>query len=184
MGIRDEISDYEKNKASIEKWLHVKGEDKYIVFLNILKDKGIKTTWGNVSGLYRYDKRLLINNFKYLSFFEEYCRARLIREGGLPYDKVQPLAFGRLIDNMIGSGILDDVFNITEPKKELENVRVLRNWVSHNRIMLEMGDCGYPAAVQSLHDLLPENYRKGYVNDLKRCRKAIDVSKGFEHIPH
>lgn len=184
MGIRDEISDYEENKTDIEKWLHVKGEEKYTAFLNMLKDKGIRTTWANVSGLYRYDKRLLINNFKYLSFFEEYCRARLIREGRLPYDKVQPLTFGRLIDKMIESGISGDVFGITEPGRELENVRALRNWVSHNRIMLEMGNCGYPAAVQSLHNLLPEDYREGYTKDLKGCSKKIDVSKEFEQIPH
>ena len=81
MGIRDEISDYKENKDEVEKWLHVKGEEKYTVFLNVLKEKNIETTWSNVSGLFRYDKRLLVNNSKYLSFFEEYCRSMLIKWG-------------------------------------------------------------------------------------------------------
>lgn len=184
MNIRDKISDYGKNKDVIEKWLSVKGEDKYAVFLRMLEVKGIETTWNNVSGLYRYDKRLLFNNFKHLSFFEEYCRAWLIREKGPTYDKVQSLSLGGLIRDMIRTGKLDEFFDVAEPEKELKNVRILRNWAFHNRVMLEMDGCGYSAAVQSLHDLLPENYREGYLNDLKNCSKNIEISKGFDCISY
>ena len=183
MDIRREILDYSDNVKVIEKYLTVKGGDKYSEFLSILKTEGIETTWDNVSGLYRYDKRLLINNFKYLSFFEEYCRAWIIREGRKQYDKIQPLSFGELMHEMISFGELEKMFDVIDPDCKLRNVKDLRNWVSHNRIMLKMEFCGYDVAVQSLHDLLPEDYREGYVKDLKGCSKNIEVSKFFEFIP-
>ena len=181
--IRDKISDYEENRDEIEKWLSVKGEGKYSVFLNILENKKIKTTWDNVSGLYRYDKRLQINNFKYLSFFEEYCRAWLIREHEASYDDIEKLPLGGLIGEMTKFGNLSAVFGFENPDIDLDNVRLLRNTVSHNRIMLMMENCDYETAVQSLYNLLPETHRKGYVKDLENCRKGIPVSESFGYVP-
>ena len=103
--------------------------------------------------------------------------------GEIPYDTVQLFTFKQLIDKMNSSGILDDVFNVKEPGKKPDYVRNLRNWVSHNRIMLKMEGCGYSVVVQSLHDLLPDNYRNGYRVALRSCSKDITVSEYFEYVP-
>lgn len=77
--LRDFITDYDENREDIEKWLSIKCEQKYRRFAELLKENGIETTWKNISELYRYDKRLLFNAFRYISFEEEYLRARAVR---------------------------------------------------------------------------------------------------------
>lgn len=133
--------------------------------------------------MYRYDKRLLSNNSKYLSFFEEYCRAWLIRECGAPYDKTQELSLWELIREMASSGKLSKLFDSEDPETELHNIRKLRNATSHNHIMLTMTDCDYETAVQSLYNLLPESHKKGYVRILENSRKNIPISIHFGYIP-
>lgn len=81
---REFISDYDENKDEIEYWLSIKCVQKYRRFAQLLQDKGIERTWKNVSGLYRYDKRLLFNIFRYISFEEEYLRASVVKLSGNP----------------------------------------------------------------------------------------------------
>ena len=57
---KNEISDYDKHKNDIDKWLNIKGEVKYLEFIKILKKNNINCNWNNVSNLYKYDKRLQI----------------------------------------------------------------------------------------------------------------------------
>lgn len=75
MLIEEEIVDYQEHKQEIDKWILLKGEKKYLEFIKVLKDQGLEITWKKLDDTFRYDKRLLINLFKYLSFFEDYLRA-------------------------------------------------------------------------------------------------------------
>ena len=77
---RDFIIDYDENRKDIEKWLSIKCEQKYRRFAELLKENGIETTWKNISELYRYDKRLLFNAFRYISFEEQSTVLRIQRK--------------------------------------------------------------------------------------------------------
>jgi hypothetical protein len=73
MSIKEEIIDYEQIKTKVDKWVELKGEAKYMQFVDILKAHNIPVTWQTLSDTYRYDKRLLINLFKYMSFLKSFC---------------------------------------------------------------------------------------------------------------
>lgn len=74
---KEEIIDYNEHSLEIERWVELKGEQKYLEFIKLLKDNRINVKWDVLKDTYRYDKRLLINIFKYLSFYEEFLRAQL-----------------------------------------------------------------------------------------------------------
>lgn len=69
MSAKEKIIDYTEHSAEIEKWLALKGETKYLRFAELLTKNGISVEWQTLKDTYRYDKRLLVNIFKYLSFF-------------------------------------------------------------------------------------------------------------------
>jgi hypothetical protein len=73
------ITDYERYQDEIEQWIAFKGEHKYLEYATILSRHEMTLTWKHISILYRYNKGLIFNLFKYISFFEEYLRATLIR---------------------------------------------------------------------------------------------------------
>ena len=80
---REFISDYDDNMEDIEHWFSLKCPQKYRHFAVLLKNNGEKTTWSKVKDLYRYDKRLIFNSFRYISFLEEHLRAIVVgSEGG------------------------------------------------------------------------------------------------------
>lgn len=85
------ISDYEKNREDIEKWFSIKCPEKYQRFAKLLESNGEDPTWKRIVDLYRYDKRLIFNCFRYLSFLEEYLRAIVVRHEDIEdtYEKWQ-----------------------------------------------------------------------------------------------
>lgn len=183
MSIRKRIIDYSRNEEEIEKWLRVKGEEKYSQFANMLHDIEIPLTWENISDLYRYDKRLLFNSFKYLSFFEEYARAIIVRNSENPmecYDYIHSNGtFGQLDKQLlaIDKNMLEQYFDSVALIDGLQSVNVLRRAVAHNKIIINE-DCKdiFPIFCS----LLPSDYRQGFKKDINSCDNKLCVPDKFQ----
>lgn len=182
MKIESEIIDYEKNKNDIDKWLNVKGEIKYLEFVKILKINNIDCTWKNVSNLYRYDKRLQINLFKYMSFFEEYIRAKLWNnENFKKYRELNRKYMGELIGYLCeNEELLQNYFNNIN-KKQLDNIREIRNTISHNDIILKChnGKKDYKHLIKDIYFALPQEYKENFKNDIIKCGVELNINKIF-----
>lgn len=74
MSYKDEIIDYNLHQEEINKWIMLKGEQKYMRFVALLKQNNVNVKWNTLRDTYRYDKRLLVNLFKYhYHFLMEFC---------------------------------------------------------------------------------------------------------------
>ena len=176
---REFISDYEDNKEEIERWFSIKCEQKYRQFAKLLESRGEETTWINVRDLYRYDKRLIFNCFKYISFLEEYLRASIVRNSEDKEGKYAELQEAYLSD------LIGPIIELYEKgkfrfdggnlKKTLKKVKDLRNCISHNKIVLEKGD--YASELEALRDLLPPEHSDSFVKTIKESRKNLVVSQ-------
>lgn len=179
-GLRGKIIDYGENHEQIEHWIEVKGEEKYNRFAEILAEKEIAVTWVNISHLFRYDKRLLVNNFRYFSFLEEYYRAIVIESSNNPtkkYEDVQEMTFGKLIEELlaINQPKLEKVLGMVNPKEPLDRLRKLRNQIAHNKIMLDLKDL--EKAISDVRKLLPLTYKESYTRDMKRCVNGLNINE-------
>lgn len=65
-------------ESEVDYWLKLKGEYKYLSLMQLLDAED--RTWHNIDDLYRYDKRLQINIFRYFCMFEEYLRALIANQ--------------------------------------------------------------------------------------------------------
>ena len=169
------VSDYGSNKEDIEKWFSIKCPEKYRRFAELLESKGLETSWKNIVDLYRYDKRLIFNVFRYVSFLEEYLRAIVVRndEREDAYDQWQMTKMKQLEDRIIElhregkSGIDNDSLD-----EDIDNVRELRNIISHNRILVESP---YREYLNSLIKMLPMEYREGCRGELIGCKDDLQI---------
>ena len=169
------VSDYGSNKEDIEKWFSIKCPEKYQRFAELLESRGSETTWRNIVDLYRYDKRLIFNVFRYVSFLEEYLRAIVVRNEGDEgaYDRWQGETMWSLEKKIVElheegrSGIENDSLG-----KDIDNVRELRNIVSHNKILIEKP---YKEYLDSLIRMLPEEYREGCLHDFDVCSSNLSI---------
>ena len=177
---REFISDYEDNKEEIERWFSIKCEQKYRQFAALLESKGEETTWINIRDLYRYDKRLIFNCFRYISFLEEYLRASIVRnaedkEG--EYRELQEVNLNHLINPVIGLYIEGKFeFEGKDLRESLKMVKKLRNCISHNRIVLETD---YESEINALRDLLPLEHSDKFEKTIKGSRDKLSVSEGW-----
>ena len=157
-----------------------KGEQKYLQFADILKEYGQPVTWQNISELYRYDKRLLINLFKYLSFFEEYLRAQVWNASEIEYKKLSEKCLKDAVDLVIElkdsvaceAGFMDRLV------ANRDYINGLRNRVSHNKIMLNYVKDGKKIGDMILlfKKTLPFDYQKGFASDINSCAKGLRIS--------
>lgn len=171
------ISDYDENKDDIEYWFSIKCEQKYERFAELLKSKEEETTWANVKDLYRYDKRLIFNCFKYISFLEEYLRATIVRNSvnkDAKYKELQKSNLSDLINPIIelnDQGIF--CYDRSHLENDLHSVKTLRNFISHNKIVLETD---YKSEITALRDLLPSNYTEGFERIISESSNGLSVS--------
>ena len=175
------ISDYEENKEDIEKWFSIKCPEKYRRFAELLESNGEDPTWKRIVDLYRYDKRLIFNCFEYLSFLEEYLRSIVVRYEGKKesYDEWQEQNMGALEKRIIelhkeGKAGINNEFL----EKDIDNVRKLRNTVSHNKILIEGP---YSEYLISLIRMLPEKYREGCRSDLAKCVNDLEIDEHWRY---
>lgn len=179
MQAQEEIIDYDVHKEEIDKWIALKGEAKYLKFVAILKANNVPVIWSSLSETYRYDKRLLINVFKYMSFFEEFLRAQIWNVSKITYNKLESALLNDAIDKVIElkDHICFQGFFINNLIENRGYINYLRNRISHNKIMLESEKEG-----RNLKELLfafkitlPESYRNGFSSDINNCNKGLDI---------
>lgn len=180
MQIRERIIDYSENEVLAEKWLRVKGEEKYNQFANILDEKGIDIEWETLNDLYRYDKRLLFKNFKYLSFFEEYIRAIIVNnsQGGLEkYNKLQGDCLLQIMRQLVklDRNVLEDYFRDVDDIKRMFVLNDLRNQICHNKIILQLDD---PQNImETFYSVLPDDYCENYKSKINGSIEDLSIPK-------
>lgn len=179
MSAKEKIIDYDKHSSEIEKWLVLKGETKYLRFAELLTKNGIPIKWESLRDTYRYDKRLLINIFKYLSFFEEFLRAQIWNINKAAYKKVEKSSLSDVIDKILP--IKDKIdysgFSITALEQNKDKINCLRNRVAHNKIILESEkDCAnIKAILNAFKNCLPESYQQGFASDINKCVGGLNI---------
>ncbi len=171
------INDYDENKEDIEKWFSIKSERKYREYAELLREKGLETTWSSITSLYRYDKRLIFNSFRYISFLEEYLRAKVVNSEGNTdetYHKWQGRYLRELkkpILNLVRNGVLSGDCN--QINSDFDLVNELRNTVMHAKILISKD---YVPMLNALERMLPETYREGFRDNIRSCTKNLNLS--------
>jgi len=179
MSAKEKIIDYTEHSAEIEKWLALKGEAKYLRFAELLTKNGIPVKWESLRDTYRYDKRLLINIFKYLSFFEEFLRAKIWNINKLSYKKVEKCFLSEVIDETLT--IIDKIdyigFSLGTLEQNKDKINYLRNCVAHNKIILESEKDGanIKEILSAFKICLPESYQQGFASDINNCVGGLNI---------
>ena len=138
MLLEKEIIDYKENFQDIKHWVTLKGEVRYEKIINFLQEKGIECSWKNVSSYLRYDKRILFNSFKYLVVLEELYKSFVVREKGKTNTNVWNANFAYAFSEFLklGTKAHFENINISLMKKEQKSINTFRNYVVHNKILL------------------------------------------------
>ena len=182
---KDEITDYNEHSSEIERWVELKGEQKYLEFIKLLKGNRINVEWDVLKDTYRYDKRLLITIFKYLSFYEEFLRAQLWNSDRTKsYKSLEKLYLTDIADKITTQGISLNKFKIEDRcfNENIGYVNFLRNRVSHNKIILTSNSKG-KNLVDILHifyNCLPSDYRMGLKHDINACVDKLNLPKEIQ----
>lgn len=179
MILQEKIIDYSLHSKEIDHWINLKGEKKYLQIATVLEKHQIPVTWKKISDAYRYDKRLLINCFKYLSFYEEFLRAKIWNNGNIGYEELEKLSLAKIMERIIQSD--DQKIRQEVDIKILNNskylINHLRNCVSHNKIILNTIKDGknIRAILMAFKDCLPIDYRIGFSKDINRCLEHLHL---------
>ena len=147
-------------------------------FIEILEKKGIPCTWKNVDDLVRYDKRILINVFKYMSLFEDTIRAVAWNNLEIEYKTLEDDLIWKTIERLVEVGNIDKNFiNIEYIISNQTSINKLRRMISHNKIMLlsEGKEPGLKELLEMFKKALPTAYQKGYVRDINACVKGLNL---------
>ena len=171
--------DYDKYKKEIDHWFALKGETKYLEFVNLLKEHDEEVYWKKVRDTYKYDKRLLVNIFKYLSFFEEFLRAQIWGITGENYNQWEKKCLFNIIEKVIDlkNEITYQEFSVDNLENHINQINYLRNRVSHNKIILT---CKYEGAdiktiLINLKNTLPQSYKQGFTRSINSCVLNLKV---------
>ena len=179
MSAREKIIDYYEYSEEIETWLALKGETKYLRFAELLTKNGIPVKWQTLKDTYRYDKRLLVNVFKYLSFFEEFLRAQIWNINKSSYKKIEKRFLSEVIDEIftIKDKIDYSGFLIVALEQNKNTINYLRNRVAHNKIILESERDGKNLIdiLNAFKSCLPESYQLGFASDINKCVRKLNV---------
>lgn len=179
MSAKEEIIDYSEHEVEIEKWLALKGETKYLRFAELLSKNNFTVKWETLKDVYRYDKRLLVNIFKYLSFFEEFLRAQIWNISKLSYQKIENCLLLEVIDEIIA--IKDKIdyggFSVEALEENRDKINYLRNRIAHNKIILESEKIGVGIKdiLKAFKVCLPESYQQNFATDINKCGCGLNV---------
>jgi hypothetical protein len=178
------ITDYVRYQDEVEQWIVFKGEHKYLEYATILSQHEVTLTWKHISNLYRYNKRLIFNLFKYISFFEEYLRAILIRyneDNRENLESIDDLLLSKLHKLILESipRNLESIFGLGLMiiKKKLDRINRLRSMVAHNRVLVK--NTKYKQMIMDLHDMLPKHYRQGLMSDIQKCESKLQIPEAI-----
>ena len=104
MSLEKEIIDYKRNKQEILHWVNLKGEYRYLSIIEFLKNKKIECTWGNITYYIKYDKRLLINSFKYIVFLEELYKSFIKKYKEVKQSALLRYDFSKALEEFLSIG--------------------------------------------------------------------------------
>lgn len=196
------------------KYLDLKGIQYHYFFVELigLSENG-KIEYSKVSDMYRYDKKIRNVLYKYISSLEEKIRAYIANNYKLLKNKIpksnkkitisenlQELNFGKLIEKFLK---LDNEF--TEKvfpnqnghlKENLLAVKILRNVVSHHKILFnysKFDKCYYENKtgdklkdnIINLLNLIDDYYKKYFIDNInnaifsKRENRNLDVPNKY-----
>ncbi len=171
MLLETSIIDYIENEEDIKHWLKLKGEYRYKEIIKWMKTNNIECTWENVTNYMKYDKRLLINSFKYIVFLEELMKSEIFRKHN--NNEIIGYEFNKTITNYLSIDDLTgyDNMNITILKNEQKCINSFRNAVVHNKILLDRKFNGKTLedTLNTFKEVLPNSYRTGFVKDINSC---------------
>ena len=181
MSYKDEIIDYNLHQEEIDKWISLKGEQKYMRFVALLKQNNVDVKWNVLKDIYRYDKRLLVNLFKYLTFFEEFLRAQIWNVSRESYETLEQAYLPQIIDHLISlkNDICCKEFSVNNLSTNKNYIVELRNRVSHNKIILEStkNGCNINQMLVACKNTLPLTYQNGFVKDINACTINLEIPK-------
>lgn len=183
--LEERIIDYKQHEQEILHWINLKGEYRYLAIIEFLKNKNIECNWNNVTYYIKYDKRILINSFKYIVFLEELYKSFIKKYKLINQGELLRFEFGRALDEYLSIGEeanYDDI-DLQLLLKEKKTINEFRNSVVHNKILLNHLYNGktLDEVLNLFVKILPKSYRSGYIKDMNSCTKGItDVSWHIE----
>ena len=175
MSLENKIVDYKDNVLDIEHWVALKGEFRYESIINFLTENKIECNWANVTYYIKYDKRILINSFKYIVFLEEMYKSFVFKKRHNP--NIQSSAFRIAYNSFLSLGddaVFDDI-DLSLMKKNEAAINTFRNCVVHNRILLnrKYGGLSLEEVLNVIIKILPTSYRNGFIKDINDCSKGL-----------
>lgn len=178
MSIENQINDYSKNKDIIDHWLTLKGEYRYKIIINFLKENSIECTWNNITHYIKYDKRLLINLFKYIVFLEELFKSFISQYKQINPNKILSYSFKKsLIEFLLlkENNKYDDM-DLALLDNEKNSIIELRNSIVHNKILLnrKFNNKNLKEMINIFIKILPKSYRNGFIKDINNCSKNLN----------
>ena len=177
MSLEKEIKDYDIYKEEILHWINLKGEYRYKAIIDFMKQLNIECTWENVTAYIKYDKRLLINLFKYMVFLEEFYKSYIMKFKNYKSSTVLRYSFSKTLDEylLIEDNIEYDDMNLISLKDNKKSLIELRNSIVHNKILLnhKYGGKTISEVLNVVISILPKTYRSGYIKDINNCKKGL-----------
>ena len=175
MSLENKIIDYQTNKKDIEHWVALKGEYRYEAIIDFLVSKNIECNWMNVTYYIKYDKRILINSFKYIVFLEEMYKSFIskcnlkAKVSGMNFQNAY-YEFVLLGDKACFDGV--DINKMAEYKK---SINAFRNKVVHNNVLLnqKFNGVSLEEVLKQFSEILPMSYRAGFIRDINSCSKGL-----------
>lgn len=175
--LEKEIIDYKQHEKEICHWVNLKGEYRYQAIIDFLKKKNIICSWNNVTYYIKYDKRILINSFKYIVFLEELYKSFIKQNKDVKQSELLRYEFKKSLDEYLSIGDkanYDDI-DLKLLIAEKDTINLFRNNVVHNKILLThlYNDKTLEEVLNIFVKILPKSYRAGYVKDMNSCSKGI-----------
>lgn len=175
MSLEDKIIDYKNHVSDIEHWVALKGEFRYESIIRFLNENGIECSWENVTYYIKYDKRLLINSFKYIVFLEEMYKSFIYKYGDNKNMKKKNFQKAYYEFLLLGHIAEFDGVSLSNMKLYKKSINLFRNKVVHNNILIGQKFNGYSLeeVLKQFITILPESYRNGFVKDINSCSTGI-----------
>lgn len=177
MSLEKEIVDYQQNIEDIQHWIILKGELRYEMIITFLKQKSIECSWKNISDYMRYDKRILLNVFKYIIVLEELYKSFVVKQKGRMNNRVWNKTFDNAYLDFLALGKKANYDNIDLKlmETERETIRQFRNGVVHNKILInrKFNKKTLEEALNIFIQILPEHYRDGFIKEINNCSKEL-----------
>ena len=181
MSLENDIVDYETNKEDIEHWTLLKGEYRYKEIIKFLNSYNIENSWENISNYIRYDKRLLVNSFKYIVVLEELYKSFVVRIKGRKNTKVLSSYFQNAYNEFLSlkQSINYDDIDLETMEANKEVINSFRNKVVHNKILINRTFDGktLQKTLEIFIRILPASYRRGFIKDINACAKGLVEDK-------